>query len=424
MNLEEVVRLGGKNKTERVRGTRVLRLRDTLLTLLDLAEVLDIEVEGGKHESNDEGFVLVLNLDNKQYGLVVTDLFDSEEIAVKPLSLYTKDAGCYSGVTIMGDGKVAMILDVAGIAMIANLDFGEIESFMEEREAEDSLALRSNDSESLLLFRNEGFELFAINLSTVARIEKVKASDIENVGSGEYLNLGGKSIQLIRMHHYMPVAHPESSPEELYVLIPKLVAKPMGIIATQIVDTVETVVDLDRATITGTGILGSTFINDSLVLLVDIYNLFEAVDPDRYHVGYIDDNYSNLRVLLVENNVFFRNVQKSFLEEIFGEVVVARNGVDAWEKLADGVYHMVFTEVELPEMDGFELVRRIRNSDKYKHLPIIASASRNEAIYEARCQEIGADKFLMKFNKQLLHRTIMHTFSVRTPLLEQNATAL
>jgi len=422
VNLEEVVRLGGKNKTEKVRGTRVLRLRDSLLTLLDLSEVLEIEGDETKETSDDDGFVLVLNLDNKQYGLIVNELYDSEEIAVKPMSLYTKDAGCYSGVTIMGDGKVAMILDVAGIAMIANLDFGEIESFMEEREAEDSLALRSNDSESLLLFRNEGFELFAINLSTVARIEKVKASDIENVGSGEYLNLGGKSIKLVRMHHYMPVAHPETSPEELYVLIPKLVSKPMGIIATQIVDTVETVVDLDQNTITGTGILGSTFINDSLVLLVDIYNLFEAVDPDRYHVGYIEDSYSSLRVMLVENNVFFRNVQKSFLEEIFGEVVVARNGVEAWEKLADGTYHMVFTELELPEMDGLELARRIRNSDKYKHLPIIASASRNEGIYETRCKEIGVDQFLMKLDKQLLHRTIMKTFSIRTPLLEQGAT--
>ncbi|MEQ9823273.1 MAG: chemotaxis protein CheW [Puniceicoccaceae bacterium] len=421
VNLEEVVRLGGKNKTEMVRGTRVLRLRDSLLTLLDLAEVLDIEqVEGEAERNKDEGFVLVLHLDNKQYGLIVNDLYDSEEIAVKPLSQYTKDAGCYSGVTIMGDGKVAMILDVAGIAMIANLDFGEIEALSEEREQEESLALRSSDSESLLLFRNEGFELFAINLSTVARIEKIKAADIENVGSGEYLNLGGKSIRLVRMHHYMPVAHPENSPEELYVLIPKLVAKPMGIIATQIVDTVETVVDLDRETITGTGILGSTFINDALVLLVDIYNLFEAVDPNVFQVGYIDDRFAKLRVMLVENNVFFRNVQQSFLEEIFGEVVVVRNGVEAWEKLNDGSYHMLITEAELPQMDGLELARRIRNSDRYKHLPIVVTASRNEAIYEARCREVGVDQFLLKFNKQKLHRLILQTLDSRTPRLEES----
>jgi two-component system, chemotaxis family, sensor kinase CheA len=217
---------------------------------------------------------------------------------------------------------------------------------------------RGNEAESLLLFRNEGFELFAINLSTVARIEKIKSSDIENVGKGEYLNLGGKSIRLIRMHHYMPVAEPEKSPTELYVLIPKLVSKPMGIIATKIVDTVETVVDLDRQTITGTGVLGSTYINDDLVLLVDIYDLFEAVDPKNYKLPFIDDKYKSLRVLLVESNVFFRHVQVSFLESIFGEVMIARNGIEALELLNEAPFHMVFTEIELPEMDGLGIVQK------------------------------------------------------------------
>lgn len=424
VNLEEVVRLGGKNKTEFVRGTRVLRLRDTLLTLIDLADVLeipkkqkDLEVDEKKEE---KGFVLVLNLDNHQYGLIVSELFDSEEIAVKPMSTYLKDSGCYSGVTIMGDGKVAIIIDIAGIAAIANLDFEQVDSSTAALEAEESLSMRS-DSESLLLFRNEGFELFAINLSTVARIEKIKASDIENVGRGEYLNLGGKSIQLIRMHDYMPVAEPESSPEELFVLIPKLVAKPIGIIATKIVDTVETVVDLDRSTISGTGILGSTFINESLVLVVDIYNLFESVDSKSFKPAFIDDKYSNLRVMLVENNVFFRHVEKSFLESIFGEVVVVKNGADAWEKLNDGIYHMIFTEIDIPEMDGFELSKRIRNSEKYKHIPIIATASRNESSYEAKALESGVDRFIMKFNKVELYQLIQQTFETRTPLLASSS---
>ena len=426
VNLEEVVRLGGKNKTEMVRGTRVLRLRDSLLALIDLAEVLQIEnpevqSDAEEDDEEDKGFVLVLNLDNQQYGLVVSELFDSEEIAVKPLSSYLKHSGCYSGVTIMGDGRVAIIIDIAGIALTANLDFEEVENSKAVLEGEESGAASGNEAESLLLFRNEGFELFAINLATVARIEKIKASDIENVGRGEYLNLGGKSIQLIRMHDYMPIAEPKNSPEELYVLIPKLVAKPIGIIATQIVDTVQTVVDLDRETIQGTGILGSTFINESLVLLVDIYNLFEAVEPKTFKPAHIDDKYNQLRVMLVENNVFFRHVMKSFLESIFGEVVISRNGADAWEKLNDGVYHMIFTEIELPEMDGFELARRIRNSERYKHIPIIATAIRNESIYEIKAEDGCVDKFMMKFNKVTFYRTIQQVFETRTPLLSTSA---
>ncbi|MCG8528246.1 MAG: chemotaxis protein CheW [Opitutales bacterium] len=430
VNLEEVVRLGGRNKTERIRGTRVLRLRDSLLTLLDLSDVLELENNETTNEEKvedeeveDEGYVLVLNLDNHQYGLVVNELFDSEEIAVKPISTFFKEAGCYSGVTIMGDGRVAMILDIAGIADLAKLDFESIENAATSYETEELSGLETGDSESLLLFRNEGFELFAINLSTVARIEKISAQDIENVGKGEYLNLGGKSIQLIRMHDHMPVAQPESSPEELYVLIPKLVRKPIGIIATQIVDTVQTVVELDKETITGTGILGSTFINESLVLVVDIYNLFESVDPELYQVPHLDDKYQSLKVLLVENNIFFRNVQQQFLTQIFGTVVTARNGVEAWEKLNDDNFHMVFTEVELSDMDGMELTRRMRATDKLKHIPVIATASRNEGVYATLSLEKGADRFMMKFDKQKTYQTIQEVFDTRTPLLAADSIA-
>jgi two-component system chemotaxis sensor kinase CheA len=421
VNLEEVVRLGGKNKTEMVRGTRVLRLRDSLLTLIDLSEVLDIpeaEKEATEEEGyRDEGFVLVLNLDNHQYGLVVSDLYDSEEIAVKPLSVYFKEAICYSGVTIMGDGKVAMILDIGGLATMADLDFDHLESVVEGAE-EEGLEGKRGMSESLLLFRNEGFELFAINLSTVARIEKVSRSDIENVGRGEYLNLGGKSLRLIRMHDYMPVAEPENSPEALYVLIPKLVSNPIGIIATQIVDTVETVVDLDRNTISGTGILGSTFINESLVLLVDIYNLFEAVDPKNYQLAHISEQYSTLKVMLVDDNAFFNTVIGGFLESIFGEVVVVRSGTQAWDALNDGRFHMVITEIDVPDMDGLELTKRMRGSDKYAHIPVISMASRNEQLFEEKSKEVGADRFLMKFDKLKLYRSIQEVFDAKTPRLE------
>ncbi len=420
VNLEEVVRLGGKNQSELVRGTRVLRLRESLLTLIDLREVLDLEEDAAAdseaEDKEEDGYVLVMNLDNQQYGLVVNELYDSEEIAVKPLSVYLKQAVCYSGVTIMGDGKVAMIIDIAGITEIANLSFEDMNAQSMD-ETDEALSTQNEDMESLLLFKNEGFELFAINLSTVARIEKVKMSDIELVGEKEYLNLGGKSIELVRMHDHMPVATPENSPEQLYVLIPKLVDRPIGIVATQIVDTVETVVDLDRDTIRGTGILGSTFISDSLVIVVDIYSLFESVDPRSYKVTETLEHFKTLNLLLVENNAFFRNIQMAFLQDIFAEVDFARNGLDAWEKLNDKDYHMVITELELPSLNGFELLARARKSERLSAIPFIATAGRNEQMNAQKSEEAGFNQFLMKFSKRSTQNAIKEVFEKNTPLL-------
>ncbi|MBN2234373.1 MAG: hybrid sensor histidine kinase/response regulator [Opitutales bacterium] len=422
VNLEEVVRLGGKNKPEIIRGSRVLRLRDSLLTLINLADVLELtpqEGERGGASDWEDGYVLVLNLDNNQYGLIVSELLDSEEIAVKPLSVYLKQVGCYSGVTIMGDGKVAMIVDIQGIATMARLKFAENE--INEQSALDlANQLRSSDSESLLLFRNEGLELFAINLSTVARIERIKASDIEHIGKGEYLKLGGRSLRLVRMHDHMPIAKPEQTPEDLYVLVPKLLTKPIGIVATQIVDTVQTVVDLDRETISGVGILGSTFINDALVLLVDIYSLFESVDPEVFRPVAYPEHFKNLRVLLVDNNVFFRTVEGDFLRRLFGEVVGVRNAAQAWEKLSEENFHVVISDVELPGTSGFDLCAKVRHSERYKHLPFIGLSARQDPNHEVLAKETLMDAYQMKFDKVKLLRLIESIFDRKTPRLTQS----
>lgn len=422
VNLEEVVRLGGKNKPEIIRGSRVLRLRDSLLTLINLADVLEIapqEGERGGATDWEDGYVLVLNVDNNQYGLIVSELLDSEEIAVKPLSVYLKQVGCYSGVTIMGDGKVAMIVDIQGIATMARLKFAENE--INEQSALDlANQLRSSDSESLLLFRNEGLELFAINLSTVARIERIKASDIEHIGKGEYLKLGGRSLRLVRMHDYMPIAKPEQTPQDLYVLVPKLLAKPIGIVATQIVDTVQTVVDLDRETISGVGILGSTFINNALVLLVDIYSLFESVDPEVFRPAAYPERFKQLRALLVDNNVFFRTVEGDFLRRLFGEVVDVRNAAQAWEKLSEENFHVVISDVELPGTSGFDLCGKVRHSERHKHLPFIGFSARQDPNHEVLAKETMMDAYQMKFDKVKLLRLIESIFDRKTPRLTQS----
>lgn len=422
VNLEEVVRLGGKNKPEIIRGSRVLRLRDSLLTLINLADVLEIAPQEGERGGTtdwEDGYVLVLNVDNNQYGLIVSELLDSEEIAVKPLSVYLKQVGCYSGVTIMGDGKVAMIVDIQGIATMARLKFAENE--INEQSALDlANQLRSSDSESLLLFRNEGLELFAINLSTVARIERIKASDIEHIGKGEYLKLGGRSLRLVRMHDHMPIAKPEQTPQDLYVLVPKLLAKPIGIVATQIVDTVQTVVDLDRETISGVGILGSTFINNALVLLVDIYSLFESVDPEVFRPAAYPERFKQLRALLVDNNVFFRTVEGDFLRRLFGEVVDVRNAAQAWEKLSEENFHVVISDVELPGTSGFDLCGKVRHSERHKHLPFIGFSARQDPNHEVLAKETMMDAYQMKFDKVKLLRLIESIFDRKTPRLTQS----
>jgi len=465
VNLEEIVKLGEGHVVESVRGSSVLRLREKLLPLVNLAQLLGISkddalgeetnariqaeiaaqhanetalgtgdtatpfAEGSPDdtdnnsptttqqggfanilEDENNGHVLVLKVDKNNYGLVVGELFDSEEIVVKPLSAFFKDAQCYAGATIMGDGKVAMILDADAIAQIADLKF---EDFEKENSNLDALELerirKKGEKQSLLLFKHEGTEVFALNLSMVARIEKIKKSEIEHIGSSGFIKYGDSSLRLVFLNEHMPVSTPESLPDILYIIVPQMVKRPMGIVATEIVDVVDAFVSLDSDTITGVGILGSSMLNGHLTVFLNIYSLFEHVDPSHYK-AYAEESKDmrKVKVLIAEDTAFFRAIEIQYLSEIFEHIDVVLDGVDAWEKLnQEKDYDLLLTDIEMPRMNGFELTQRCRLSTQFKNLPIVALTSMSSEENKVKGSSVGFDAYEIKLDKEKLHKTLM-----------------
>ncbi len=121
-SLLELVRLEGDAagaKIETIQGAPVYRLRGKLLPLVYLHEALPHEDGTSKQparKGNHVVNIVVLQADGRQFGLVVEHVLDTEEIVVKPLGKQVKDIAEFSGATIMGDGNVALILDVLGLA--------------------------------------------------------------------------------------------------------------------------------------------------------------------------------------------------------------------------------------------------------------------------------------------------------------------
>ncbi|MFG0267287.1 MAG: chemotaxis protein CheA, partial [Rhodopirellula sp. JB055] len=120
VNLMELVRLEGENATskiERIQNAPVYRLRGQLLPLVDLRSILGKSTpDQSENQENSAINIVVLRADDQQFGLIVDRINETEEIVVKPLSHQIKDIAVYSGATILGDGSVALILDVLGIA--------------------------------------------------------------------------------------------------------------------------------------------------------------------------------------------------------------------------------------------------------------------------------------------------------------------
>lgn len=287
INIKEIVRITPRDRDKRIEcvsDSKILRLRDKLLPIISLSEVLENNQENHcEAYSNKTIRVLVLKFGFKEFGLIVDEIYDSEEILVKSLPEYLKDLKCYAGVTILGDGKVAMILDVNGIVEKAKLklkDESELVKLKRNEEKDKDKKEKSN----LMLFKCSQYETFGLDLSFIQRVEEIQLEDIELVGNKEYVKIRGNSLRIIRPSQYIPVSKQQENNKKYYVIILKLLKYPVGILIDKIHDTLETYIELNKDDFNCKGILGSTIIENKIVLILNIHELLELAVPEKYKI--------------------------------------------------------------------------------------------------------------------------------------------
>ena len=210
LNVVEVVRLKREaEQVERIRSSEVLRLRGELLPLVRLGRCLGIQVPEEKKCTRAN--VVVLRSGAHLYGLVVDELHDSEEIVVKPVSSYLSECGWYAGATILGDGRVAMILDALGIAKRAQIRFDDLAE-EQRRMAPVEPAAPQAERRSLVVFSNAADERFAMPLRELLRLERVEKPMVEWVGTKRFLKHRGRTIPLVRLETCCPCAAARTTP--------------------------------------------------------------------------------------------------------------------------------------------------------------------------------------------------------------------
>ncbi len=244
VNLLELLRLDGdqvESHIEWIQSAPVYRLRGRLLPLVYLREQL--KVEGEPH--NDALNIVVLRADDRQFGLVVDRINDSEEIVVKPLSSQLKGVPVYSGTTIMGDGQVALILDVMGLAhtsrVISDVNKGQKQEYQDRSQAS------NQDHHSLLIAGVGPSNRFAVELAQVTRLEKIDASTIELADNREVVQYRGEILSLVRLSDVMGVAS-SRSPEDtlLDVIVYSEANRTVGVVVDRIIDIVDQSIDITK----------------------------------------------------------------------------------------------------------------------------------------------------------------------------------
>jgi len=305
----------------------------------------------------------------------------------------------YSGLTILGDGKVAMVLDTESIGTTAKLILAE--EHLQGLSAQEVSIGSMGELQELLLFKCSGPEIFGLNLGMIARVDKLESRNIQVVGDQEYMNFRGNVLRLIRLADYLPVAKVQRDEEKLYVIIPKMANKHRGIIIQEIQGTVEAELDIDEGELKVAGLFGSAILKDRIILLLNLYELFDMVDPESLEImsrEKIKDEQKT--VLLVEDTPFFTKLVKQYLEWAGYHVLSARNGREALGIVRQQLVDVVLTDINMPVMDGTTLVKTIRANEELAKIPVIAlTSSVLSEGQEILLMEAGFDAHECKFDR-------------------------
>jgi len=291
ISLLELVRLDGEDAQkgiELIQGVPVHRLRGRLLPLVYLNRELKVEDEAPDLSKLPAVNIVVLQADERQFGLVVDEINDTEEIVVKPLGKQLKGIKTFAGATIMGDGRVALILDVLGLAQTSNVVSENRERALSDKERH--VASMAGERQTMLLFQCGADGRMAMDLSLVARLEEFKSEMVECAGDVQVVQYRGQIMPLLRVsdlltghsgNGYSGGNGKRDLATTLQVVVYSEQGRSVGLVVDRILDIVEEAI-VPQQPSKRDGLLGSAVIQQRVTDLLDVRGFVRTANPDFF----------------------------------------------------------------------------------------------------------------------------------------------
>ncbi|HET7491248.1 MAG TPA: hybrid sensor histidine kinase/response regulator [Bradyrhizobium sp.] len=383
-------RANSEHRIERIKDTAVLRLRNKLLPLMHLKKLL--KIDDGSSTDPENGFIVVTQVGSQTFGIVVDGVFHTEEIVVKPMSTKLRNIDMFSGNTILGDGAVIMIIDPNGIAKALGASGNASHEIADENAAQ-----RANAAEqmtSLLVFRAGSSQPKAVPLGLVTRLEEIAADKIE-LSNGRYMVQYREQLMPLVQMNGVSIQTSGSQP----ILVFADDGRSMGLVVDEIIDIVEERLDIEVAGY-GEGILGSAVIKGQATEVIDVGHFLPMAFADWFSRKEMRPSLSAQSVLLVDDSAFFRNMLAPVLKAAGYKVRVAPSAQEGLAMLRSGQpFDAVLTDIEMPDMNGFEFAEMIRNDSHLSSMPIIALSSMVSPAAIERGRQAGFHDYVAKFDR-------------------------
>ena len=323
--------------------------------------------------------------------MVVDGVFHTEEIVIKPLSSKLRHLTVFSGTTILGDGTVIMIIDPNGIAQALGrvapqdeqIESGEAEAVVERRsDAAAGVSRRLAATESRAAVARSP----ASRRSTAAGSRPPTASIWCNIAISSCRSLrvdGGK----LKQDGAVPI------------LVFSDHGRRMGLIVDEIIDIVEQRLDIEVAS-ERPGLVGYAVVKGSATEIVDIAHFLPQAYDDWFHRRDLKTAPALRRMLLVDDSAV---LPRHAVAADQGRRLSGDSAASAAEALAairsETRIDLVITDIEMPDMDGFELAAALRHDPATAGIPVIALSAMVSTDAIERGRRVGFHDFVAKFDR-------------------------
>ncbi|WP_447957062.1 hybrid sensor histidine kinase/response regulator [Vreelandella sp. EE7] len=249
-----------------------------------------------------------------------------------------------------------------------------------------------------VLLVRAGQHTFGVTAPYVATLLEVWRKELTDTAGQRTLILGDASIPVAALATLLGL---EAAPENdrLLLLIAQQGTQKLALIVDEIIDERDMVIKPlpehlgDLPLVAGMVSTG----RNALVSLLHVPSLLTQVKlhPERDSTGEPDGHFSP-RILIVDDSLHTREIEKDVLEAWGYRVTLAENGQQGLDKALANAFDAILTDIEMPVMDGFTLIARLRRNERYRQVPIIIITSREQEMDRKRGMAAGANAYIIK----------------------------
>lgn len=383
------VKAGADNRIEEINGAPVLRLRGRLLPIIALSALM-----GAAGPVTDDGFIVVTQIGERQFGILVDGVFHTEEIVVKPMSSKLRHIPLFSGNTILGDGAVVLIVDPNGIAGLVGATASD-EAMRDQAIAAPASA--ASERTTMLVFRTGADSLKAVPLSLVTRLEEVDAGQFQIGGGRILLHYRNRLVPVV------PVAETKIRSEGLQALV--IISEgelTIALAVEAIVDIVDEALDIEMAMSQDRSVIGSAMIRGRATDIIDLAHYLPMNEPGWLHAREARDPEAAPRILLVEPSDFLREMLSPILKASGHRVALASDFEAASQLCADGAMATVLLDLDRDPDAAFAFAARLRAQQGDNALRILGMTTLATPELHLRAAQARLDDLVAKFDRRAL----------------------